>query len=150
MEKKLNLFYLGIGILEKKLKFGLLLDIVFFLFKKLEKDECLGEFFVCIFKKGKFYLCRGDLCIYSKVLFIEMNFELLMYVCFEIFCVQIELMDIFYCEYLEVVENFGEELKLIENIFFEMMDFFYVIFEMFNVIWIVDEDIKLRKMILEV
>lgn len=59
-------------------------------------------------------------------------------------------MDIFYCEYLEVVENLGEELKLIENVLFEMMDFFYVIFEMFNVIWIVDEDIKLRKMILEV
>nr|XP_011422038.2 uncharacterized protein LOC105324616 isoform X1 [Crassostrea gigas]XP_011422039.2 uncharacterized protein LOC105324616 isoform X1 [Crassostrea gigas] len=150
MEKKPNSFHLGIGISEKKLKSGSSLDIAPFLFKKLEKDECLGEFFVCISKKGKFHLCRGDLCIYSKALPTEMNPELPLYVCFEIFRVQIELMDTSYCEHSEAVENPGEEPKSTENIPPETTDPSYVIFEMFNAIRIVDEDIKSRKMTPEV
>lgn len=46
------LFYLGIGILYKKLIFSVLLEFVFLVYIIIENDECLGEMFVCIFKLG--------------------------------------------------------------------------------------------------
>lgn len=103
---KLRLFYFGIGILYRKFMFVLLLDFVFFLFIRIEKSECLGNLFVCIFKRGNFYVCKGNLCIYIKDVFFDGNYNFFLYVWFEIFCVCIELMEIFYCNYFGVVEYF--------------------------------------------
>lgn len=62
-----------------------------------------------------------------------------MYVCFEVFCVIIKLIDIFYCVYFDVFDN----ILLLE-------DFFYEIVEMINLIQIVDEDICIMIMLVEV
>lgn len=86
-EKLLNLFYFCVGLINKRLLLNLVLDFFFFLCIKIEKDECLGDLFVCIFRRGYFYVCKDEFCIDIKVFFLGMDFKLFMYVCFEIFCV---------------------------------------------------------------
>lgn len=46
------LFYLGIGILYKRLIFSIFLEFVFLVYIIIENGECLGELFVCFFKLG--------------------------------------------------------------------------------------------------
>lgn len=105
VEKKPNSFHLGVGISNEKPTSDSSLDFAPFLSTRMEKDKCLGDLFVCISERGKFHVCKGDSCLYSKALPPEMNPKSPVYVCFEIFRVRIELMETLYCDHSDAVEN---------------------------------------------
>lgn len=98
-EKPPNSFHLRVGLTNKRPLSNSVLDFSPSLCITIEKDECLGDLFVCISRRGHFHVCKDESCIDTKALPPGMDPKLPMYVCFEIFRVRIELMGTFYCKH---------------------------------------------------
>lgn len=137
--KKPSTFYLKVGISNIKPRSKLTLDFTPAFFTRIENTECLGEFRVCISKQGYFHIYKYDSSIFTQALTPDLNPELPLYVCFEVFRVSIKLIDISHC----VHSNAFDDTLLLE-------DSPYEIVEMINSIRIVDEDIRTMTMSAEV
>lgn len=132
-------FYLKVGISNTKPQSRLSLDFTPVLYTRIEKNECLGEFCVCISKQGYFHIYKYDSSIYTQALTPDVNPKLPMYVCFEVFRVRMKLIDISHCVHSDAFED---SLSLEGSS--------YGIVEMINTIQIVDEDICTMTMSTEV
>lgn len=57
-------FYFNVGISNTKPESSLSLDFNPVVCIRIENDECLGEFFACISRRGYFHVYKGNYCIY--------------------------------------------------------------------------------------
>lgn len=98
-------FYFNVGISNTKPESSLSLDFTPVVCIRIENDECLGEFFACISRRGYFHVYKGNYCIYTKALIHGVNPKSPLYVCFEIFRVRIKLVDISYCVHSDTIDD---------------------------------------------
>lgn len=138
-EKPPNSFHLRVGLTNKRPLSNSVLDFSPSLCIKIEKDECLGDLFVCISRRGHFHVCKDESCIDTKAIPPGMDPKLPMYVCFEIFRVRIELMGTLYCKHSDAMQYPKDPSQENES--------FYAIVEMIQK---VDEDIRTGKITPEV
>lgn len=116
VEEKPKPFHLGIGISNRRPTSSALLEFAPPVYTTIENDECLGELSVCLSKLGQFHVWKGNMCIFTQSLSSNLDFQLPMYVCFEIFHVRIELINTSSCSHVNAIDKFSS----IENCSFLM------------------------------
>lgn len=132
-------FYLKVGISNTKPQSKSPLDFTPALYTRIENKECLGELCVCISEQGYFHIYKYDSSIHTQAINPDLNPKLPMYVCFEVFHVSIELIDISHCVHSDAFDNA-----------ISLEDSPYNTVEMINTIQIVDDDIRTMTMSTEV
>lgn len=98
---------MGIGISNKRPTSSALLEFAPPVYTTIGNDECLGELSVCLSKLGLFHVWKGNSCIFTQLPSsdLDLDFQLPMYVCFEIFHVRIELKNASGCAHVNAIEN---------------------------------------------
>lgn len=111
-EKKPNSFHFCVGVSTKRALTPEFLDFEPFLSDRMEKDNCLGDFTVCVSRDGKLHIHKKESCIYTKSISHLVDLSMPLYVCFEIFRVRVELLETNHCNHvsdaMEHVEGSGE------------------------------------------
>ncbi|XP_062571289.1 uncharacterized protein LOC134233343 [Saccostrea cucullata] len=79
---------------------------------KLEKEDCIGEFYVCLSPKGTFHVHKDNRCIFTKMICSEVDINSPVYVWFEIFRIRLEAIETMYCTHdSEAIENPRESVR---------------------------------------
>lgn len=111
-EKKPNSFHFCVGVSTKRALTPEFLDFEPFLSGRIEKDNCLGYFTVCVSRDGKLHIHKKESCIYTKSISHLVDLSMPLYVCFEIFRVRVGLLETNHCNHdsdaMEHVEGSGE------------------------------------------
>ncbi|XP_048750661.2 uncharacterized protein LOC125662474 isoform X2 [Ostrea edulis] len=74
---------------------------------KLERDICIGDFYICVTKRGRFHIWKNDDCLFVRDLSMSsVNPSKPLYVCFEIVRICLETIGISVCTHIsEATEN---------------------------------------------
>ncbi|XP_062605038.1 uncharacterized protein LOC134266839 [Saccostrea cucullata] len=96
-EEKPRLYHVKIGISNKNADSANSLEFCPSISTKLERDHCIGDFFICMPTKGKFHVFKDGTCIYTKTISPEVDVNLPVYLSFEIFRLRLQTVEFTHC-----------------------------------------------------